>query len=263
MNKHNNSVSVSVIIPCFCCSETLPIAIESIANQTILPKEIILVDDASDDQKKTADTIKFLKNKWSTLFQIETIFLEFNLGPASSRNKAWDIATQEYISFLDSDDTWVENKLELQWNWLIRNPNTTLMGCSRTLNQMSSGIENLIIPKKIKSADLLWRNPFCTSGIILKKDIRYRFPENKYYSEDFSLWADVIADSDYEAYMSNSELIVAYKKHNREGLSGNLKEMLKGELAVLKKISMKFKFPFLYMIVASWSITKYLKRILF
>ena len=41
---------VSVVIPCYHCASTIERCVQSVMNQTLLPKEIILVNDASDDQ---------------------------------------------------------------------------------------------------------------------------------------------------------------------------------------------------------------------
>ena len=51
---------VSVIIPCFKCAETIERAIDSIAKQTLIPHEVILVNDASPDN--TIDILKKLQN---------------------------------------------------------------------------------------------------------------------------------------------------------------------------------------------------------
>ena len=55
-------VPVTVIIPCFCCAETIEVAIKSILDQTFVPEEIILVNDGSNDNNKTKNKITSLKN---------------------------------------------------------------------------------------------------------------------------------------------------------------------------------------------------------
>ena len=64
---------VSVIIPCYNCSETIEKAVDSIAKQTLIPKEVILVNDNSPDQ-----TIEIL-SLWIKHFE-----LTFNIERGSS-----------------------------------------------------------------------------------------------------------------------------------------------------------------------------------
>ena len=47
---NTEKVSVSVIIPCYQCTSTIQRAVNSVAQQSLLPREVILVDDASDDE---------------------------------------------------------------------------------------------------------------------------------------------------------------------------------------------------------------------
>ena len=62
-------VSVSVVIPCFCCSRTLENSVQTILNQTLLPSEIIMINDGSIDQGKTQKSILILKKKIKKKFQ--------------------------------------------------------------------------------------------------------------------------------------------------------------------------------------------------
>jgi glycosyltransferase involved in cell wall biosynthesis len=55
------SASISVIIPCYRCSETIERAVDSIAQQTLLPSEVFLIEDASNDNGKTLHFISTSK----------------------------------------------------------------------------------------------------------------------------------------------------------------------------------------------------------
>ena len=116
---------VSVIIPCYRCAVTIERAVDSVLNQTQVPEEIILVDDFSDDGSATISYLKNLKQKYQK-FNIQILSLEKNQGPGSARNEAWKIASQPYIAFLDADDSWYPNKLELQYSWMKSHPEVLL-----------------------------------------------------------------------------------------------------------------------------------------
>jgi len=121
------SAPVSVILPCYRCSKTIVRAIESVVKQTLLPKELILIDDASDD----GITIKILHEqaaKYADILIVKIIALDQNKGAAAARNIGWGLSTQPYIALLDADDAWHSRKIEIQFNFMERNPNVVLCG---------------------------------------------------------------------------------------------------------------------------------------
>ena len=105
--------SVSVIIPAHNASEYIGRAIESVLAQTLKPDEIIVVDDGSADN--TAEVTK----KYESIRYIH----QENAGASVARNIGIEAATSEWIAFLDADDEWMPEKLELQTELLRRNTN--------------------------------------------------------------------------------------------------------------------------------------------
>ncbi len=100
---------VSVIIPCYNISHYIQVAVNSVLSQSLQNFEIIIINDGSTD-----DTEEILK-KYSQNSQIK-IENKSNGGLSSARNKGLDLATGEYILFLDGDD-WLENEaLEVLYN---------------------------------------------------------------------------------------------------------------------------------------------------
>jgi len=100
---------VSVIIPVYNREHLVSQAIESVLAQTYQPVEIILINDGSTDASLS------VLRKFETLFpdQIRVID-QPNQGQIIARNNGIQAARGEYIAFLDSDDLWLENKLERQ-----------------------------------------------------------------------------------------------------------------------------------------------------
>lgn len=103
---------VSVIVPIYKVEPYLKRAVDSIINQTYSKLEIILVDDGSPDNcGKICDDYAKRDNR------IKVIHKE-NGGLSDARNAGLDIATGEYIAFVDSDDYIAEDFVEtLLWNW--------------------------------------------------------------------------------------------------------------------------------------------------
>lgn len=91
-------VKISVIIPTFNRKDIISNSINSILEQNINGIEIIVVDD-----KSTDGTIEYLKNKYNN--QLKYLYLNENGGCNIARNKGANIASGEWLLFLDSDDT--------------------------------------------------------------------------------------------------------------------------------------------------------------
>jgi glycosyltransferase involved in cell wall biosynthesis len=87
----------SVIVPTFNRVELLKSTVESILAQRYADFELIVVDDGSRDK-----TLEYL----STLGTKVAVLRQSNKGPGSARNRGAQIATGEYLAFLDSDDVW-------------------------------------------------------------------------------------------------------------------------------------------------------------
>src|SRR3989339_31477 len=104
MNKQS---FFSIIIPTFNRAEQLRRALASIDKQTFKDFEVIVCDDGSNDHTK--EVVDAFHNN----FELKYIYGENWGGPAQPRNNGLKIATGKHIAFLDSDDWWYPNKLEV------------------------------------------------------------------------------------------------------------------------------------------------------
>lgn len=111
--RQSGSVDVSVIIPTYNRARLVVEAIESALRQTAPPREIIVVDDGSTD-----DTPQVLKSFGNRIISVR----QENQGVGTARNRALAMARGRYLAFLDSDDIWLEFKLELQVDVMERRP---------------------------------------------------------------------------------------------------------------------------------------------
>jgi len=100
--------SVDVILPNYNKAEFLEEAINSVITQTYKNWHLYIIDDnSSDNSEKIIDKFSNLKN-------VTIIKLQKNKGPSFCRNYAMRISKSKYISFIDSDDSWLSDKLEKQ-----------------------------------------------------------------------------------------------------------------------------------------------------
>ncbi len=104
--------TVSVIIPAYNRAATILRAMQSVLSQTFQDFELIIVDDGSTDS--TYDIVKVASDQ-----RIHVLRHEKNLGAAVARNTGMKIVRGKYIGWLDSDDEWMPEKLEIQLRALI------------------------------------------------------------------------------------------------------------------------------------------------
>ncbi len=107
---------VSVILPTYNRARTLPRAMNSILAQTFKDIELIIVDDGSTDD--TTDLLQKYVTKDSRI----KIITQENQGLAIARNNGVEKGSGKYIAFMDSDDACAINRIEVQLNFLLQNP---------------------------------------------------------------------------------------------------------------------------------------------
>lgn len=99
--------TVSIVIPTYNRAHLIERAVRSVIYQTYQDFEIIIVDDGSDD-----DTEKEIKKLSDS--RLRYIRHDTNKGAAAARNTGIKASRGKYIAFQDSDDVWVEDKMEKQ-----------------------------------------------------------------------------------------------------------------------------------------------------
>jgi len=114
---------ISVYITSFNKEKFLSRAIESVLNQSLKPQEIIIIDDSSTDN--SVELIKGFKSRYPSI--IKTIFNEQNQGISRTRNLALKKCNEELITYLDGDDVFYKNKLQNEYDCLLKNKNANVV----------------------------------------------------------------------------------------------------------------------------------------
>jgi glycosyltransferase involved in cell wall biosynthesis len=256
---------VSVIIPCYRCADTIGRAVASVAEQTLPPKEVVLVDDCSEDE--TLQELHRLQTTYPDGW-IKIIILLQNAGPATARNKGWDAATEPFVAFLDSDDAWHPQKIELQYFWMQAHPKAVLTG--HACRQINSDDSNTTLNYEMKQAKfkfvskarLLISNRFPTPSVMLRRELSLRFQDGKRYCEDYLLWGEICC-SGMTCYRSELPLAYLYKSsYGAGGLSGELRRMQEGEIDAYQRLYAKQCYGdgiFIFLTCLSW--IKYFHRL--
>ena len=186
--------NVSIIIPYFKKRKFIKKTIDSIKLQTYKNFEVIIVYDDEDHSD-----LLFLKKIQRTDNRIRLIVNKKSLGAGRSRNVGISKAKSNFIAFLDADDLWKKNKIELQLNYMIKN-NLEICHTSYEI------LNNKNIKKKIMKAktfenykQLLFSCDIGLSTVMLEKSLitnNCKFPNLK-TKEDFALWLLILKKKNY------------------------------------------------------------------
>lgn len=126
---------VSVILPTYNRSQYIREAVQSVLEQTFKDFELIIIDDGSTDN--TIETVKaFLKDK-----RIRYVKQE-NAGAAAARNRGLSMSTGNYIAFIDSDDIWEKDKINIQLSIMNALPDVSLVFSDFSSMDRNGNIQN-------------------------------------------------------------------------------------------------------------------------
>ncbi|MBZ9786723.1 glycosyltransferase [Psychroflexus sp. CAK57W] len=176
---------VSIITPAYNCSNFIPRTIESVLNQTYQNWEMIIVDDCSKD-----NTIEILENYSKSDNRIKFYKNESNLGSAFSRNRAMDYSKGNYIAFLDSDDSWLPEKLNTQISFMEKTGAKFTYGDYMIVDKKTDEqISSMNAPSVLTYKDLLKGCPIgCLTAAYNQDALGKVYMPNVRSGQDWGLW---------------------------------------------------------------------------
>lgn len=175
---------ISIIIPCHNDGRYLLDAVRSAREQTCSRKEIIVVDDCSDD----AATIEIMKH----LGEVRVISLPHRQGPSAARNAGIAVARGEYILPLDADDMIAPTYAEKAVSVLRENPDIGICYCRIKLFGLKRG--QLALPP-FSTDKLLFDNMIASCALFRKADWQAAGGYDTALDialEDYGLWLKII-----------------------------------------------------------------------
>jgi len=215
------SSDVTVILPYYNAGRGLQRAIDSIVGQNCGVREIILVDDGSTQQACVPEVERPV--------EVRRLSLGQNMGPATARNRGAAVAKGKWLAFLDADEVWSTDKLGRQVDFLEAHPEYVLCG---TLAGIESDVNRCELEqswREVTARELLWRNPFRTSSVLILREVFPGFPDGEYYSEDFACWQQTLFSGGRAVILNDVLTFFDRKPGARGGLSAHAQEMLVGE----------------------------------
>jgi glycosyltransferase involved in cell wall biosynthesis len=183
---------ISVIIPVFNAEKYILTALQSVLNQTYTNIEIIVINDGSTDG--TEELVKTLQESDSRV-KLHSIL---NRGRAGARNYGIENSRGTWLAFLDADDFWYTNKLEMQYQKYEDDNTVGLVYSERTwVDEFGAPLESqpqkYNLPEGSIYLNLVEGNYLCTSTVVIKKCIVAQagaFDEGPGYKncQDYDLW---------------------------------------------------------------------------
>ena len=246
----------SIVIPMFNNQSTIVKTLESCIAQIYMPLEVIIVDDASQDN--TVLTVEEWIANYNGAVKIELIKLSENSGPSKARNVGWNSAKGDFVAFLDADDVFLPGKLDKIETVLSGNTDMILLGHKARVQGVTADESNKL--EKVSCRDLLKRNLFTTPSVVIKREIDERFDESMRYTEDHDLWLRVTQKYDESYYLDTVLSEIDRPVRAKGGQSANLWAMRKGEIKMYYKYTRNthqlFLFPFFLLFSLSKHIVK-------
>lgn len=246
---------VSVVIPTYNSSGTLGRALDSVYGQSLLPREIIVVDDGSDDWEQS----RLVTASCPDSIPIRFIRMARNEGPSTARNIGISAALGCYLAFLDSDDVWYKDKIRVQYELMTsRHLDFSMHRYCHDMTHLQRDRDDSrdIWPLSLTALSSwtpLLRNDSTNSVMVLKqKMVLYDTALRR--GEDFTLYMELLSKPGCRALYITQVLAGGFKSTiGLSGLSGDVKGMHLGRMLALKKLIREGKISLVQYLFGIWT----------
>jgi glycosyltransferase involved in cell wall biosynthesis len=189
-----NNPYFSIIIPTYNRSEKVRQVIQSILCQTFSDFEVLIMDDGSNDN--TCKVVEGFKDP-----RIHYCWAENSGGPATPRNRGIETARGEWICFLDADDLWYPNKLEIVAKAIAANPDADVFCHHEILSVLATERKSLLRHGPFEAdfyrVMLTQGNRVSTSATTVRRNfldtygLRFNQSHDYVIIEDYDLWLHI------------------------------------------------------------------------
>ncbi|WP_294095053.1 glycosyltransferase family 2 protein [uncultured Cetobacterium sp.] len=249
-----NEKLVSVIVPNYNCEKYIGETLGSILEQSYKNIEIIIIDDCSTDNSYSI-ALNYSK-KYSNII-VEK--LEKNSGAGIARNRGIELATGEYIAFLDSDDIWHKEKLKNQIRFMEKNNYAMSFTSYEHINEEGKrlGLE-IRVPKKVSYNMMLWHDYLGCLTVVYNQRIHGKvYSEDIRKNNDYSLFLNILKKEKY-AYGLREPL--AKYRIRKGSISRNKLQTIKPHYHLIRSIEKKSVFKSVLCIFSHFLIKKIYKE---
>lgn len=175
----------SVVMPAYRAEKTIGRAIESVLSQTDANLELIVINDCSPDR-----TLEVAQSYERHDLRVIVINLSKNKGVAGARNVGIEAAKGDYISFLDADDAWMPNKLEVQRSLLELG---NVIVCGEYESVTGTKRKRITLPCGNLSYSRLLMANFVgnLTGVYNRRVLGRKFFQSPIGHEDYAMWLEI------------------------------------------------------------------------
>jgi glycosyltransferase involved in cell wall biosynthesis len=181
---------VSVITAAFNSASVIERNIRSVGAQSLKPLEHIIVDYGSVDD--TVSVARSLQREFPHL----RVIRQQNRGAGAARNAGIATAAARYVAFLDSDDCWLENKLEAQIGFMAANDVVFSYGEFEAVDAVTgTSLGRHGAPERVTYADLLHGCPIgCLTAAFDQSALGKRYMPEVRRGQDWGFWLALTRD---------------------------------------------------------------------
>lgn len=220
---------VSIITANYNAQKFITTCIDSVINQTYTNWELLVVDDCSND-----NSLNIIKEFIKKEPRIKLIKLDSNVGAAKARNSAIKIAKGAFIAFLDSDDSWLSNKLELQIAFMLKRDIAFSFSSYYSYNEQKKDRKTINSLPIITYKKLLSKNYIgCLTAVYSVEKLGKIYMPNILKRQDWALWLKITKNGN-PAYGIKEPL--ANYTRRESSLSSNKLDLLKYNWQVYRDI---------------------------
>ena len=242
---------VSIIMPNYNGSDYIKEAIDSIVAQTYRNWELIVVDDCSKDDSLTIlqqyedDRIRILKNTE-------------NSGAAVSRNNAIAVAKGRWIAFLDSDDSWGQDKLARQLAFMQERQSVFSCTDYTVINSENKLVAEFTPSRDVHDYKTILKHCYIGCSTVIYDSLKLGkvyMPTNAIKREDFACWLQILRTGVKADHFHES--LTIYRVHSNS-VSSKKTKMIKYQWRVYRKVE-KLSFFSSVFYMAHWAVLGVLK----
>jgi teichuronic acid biosynthesis glycosyltransferase TuaG len=220
-----SSELVSIIMPAYNAENTIVESIESVLRQSYPNFELLVCDDHSTDD--TLSLINTYSKKDSRIVSVNNVF---GKGAPGARNSCIDRASGRFIFFLDSDDTWHRQKIELQITFM-RERNASF---SYTYYKTKSNGKVIEAPNNCGLDVVKFSNPIgCLTVCYDSKKVGPIFQPSYPTRNDYALWLEIFKRDIIGICLP---VVLATYNDTTQGISSNYKRNAKIHIKILREI---------------------------
>ncbi len=201
---------IDIIIPNYNKGNYLKECLNSVLNQSYKNWRVHLIDDCSNDNSE--EILKtYLKED-----KINITFLNQNFGPSYCRNLGIRNSNSEYIAFLDSDDFWPENKLEVQIHEMLNNKyDFSYTDIKYFINNNFKNTKKTDLPKIYDFDKFIKKSTMSTSSILIKRSIVKQIDFKEVKHEDYLFKCELLKSGNISFKVFNTFVYYRITSNNR------------------------------------------------